>query len=156
MKTGQRIAKSFKEVYFGGNWTAANIKDHLSDVTWKEAINKIYELNTLAILLNHIHYYVRIATKVLEGGPLIGKDAESFAHENINSETDWQTFKDSRYTEAEKFIALLEQVSDDKLDLSFGDEKWGSYYRNLQGIVEHTHYHLGQIVMIKKILRAKS
>ena len=155
MNLGQCIAKNFKEVYFGGNWTVSNIQAQLQDVTWQEATTKVYELNTIAILLNHIHYYVRVATKVLEGGPLVGKDAESFAHESISSDEDWQTFQQVRYAEAEKFSSLLVQVSDDKIDLAFGDEKWGNYYRNLQGIVEHTHYHLGQIVLIKKILRAK-
>ncbi len=155
MNFGQRIAKNFKEVYFGGNWTASNIQKHLKDITWEEATTKVYELNTIAILLNHIHYYVRVATKVLEGGPLVGKDAESFGHEPIGSEEDWKAFQEIRYTEANNFISLLEQVSDDTIDLAFGDEKWGNYYRNLYGIVEHTHYHLGQIILIKKILRAQ-
>ncbi|MGN6163930.1 MAG: hypothetical protein ACTHOF_05245 [Flavisolibacter sp.] len=43
-------------------------------------------------------------------------------------------------------------MADSKLDEIFVDEKYGTYYRNLQGIIEHTHYHLGQIVLIKKLL----
>jgi len=54
--------------------------------------------------------------------------------------------------EAESFAALIEQLPDSKLRAQFTDEKYGTYYRNLQGIIEHTHYHLGQIVIIKKIL----
>jgi hypothetical protein len=29
-------------------------------------------------------------------------------------------------------------------------EKYGNYYRNIHGIIEHIHYHLGQIVLIEK------
>ncbi|HAI83731.1 MAG TPA: DUF1572 domain-containing protein, partial [Chitinophagaceae bacterium] len=29
----------------------------------------------------------------------------------------------------------------------------GTYYRNILGLIEHTHYHLGQIALIKKIIR---
>jgi len=32
------------------------------------------------------------------------------------------------------------------------EEKYGNYYRNFHGIIEHCHYHLGQIVLIKKML----
>ena len=49
----------------------------------------------------------------------------------------------------------MEKLSDDKLFDNFADPKYGSYYRNLQGIVEHTHYHLGQIVLLKKIITEK-
>ncbi len=48
---------------------------------------------------------------------------------------------------------LIAQLPEGKLWEDFADKKYGSYYRNLQGIIEHTHYHLGQIVLIKKMLR---
>jgi hypothetical protein len=36
------------------------------------------------------------------------------------------------------------------------DPQYGSYYRDPQGIIEHLHYDLGQIVLIKKILLQES
>jgi len=30
----EQIAKHFRDVYFGGNWTAVNLKDTLADVSW--------------------------------------------------------------------------------------------------------------------------
>jgi hypothetical protein len=30
------------------------------------------------------------------------------------------------------------------------EEKYGSVLRNIMGVIEHTHYHLGQIVLLKK------
>jgi len=47
---------------------------------------------------------------------------------------------------------LIEQLPEAKLGEIFSEEKYGTYYRNIHGIIEHTHYHLGQIVLIKKIL----
>jgi hypothetical protein len=46
----------------------------------------------------------------------------------------------------------VEQLPSIQLWETFTDEKYGTYYSNLQGIIEHIHYHLGQIVVIKKIL----
>lgn len=47
----------------------------------------------------------------------------------------------------------LETLDEAKLFEDFADPKYGNYYRNLHGIIEHTHYHLGQIVLIKKLLK---
>jgi hypothetical protein len=56
------------------------------------------------------------------------------------------------WADAENFEILIEQLPESKLGETFFDEKYGTYYRNLHGIIEHTHYHLGQIVLIKKII----
>ncbi len=153
MSTVQSLAKNYRAVYFGKNWTASNIKEQLEDVTWQEATKAVYGLNTIAVLLNHLHYYTRVATKVLEGGPLVGSDKLSFDHEPITSHTDWVQFKTIRYEEAEKFAGLLEKLEEDTLWKNFGNKDYGHYYRNLQGTIEHAHYHLGQIVYLKKIIR---
>lgn len=58
------------------------------------------------------------------------------------------------FADAENFAGLVEQLPESALWESMSDEKYGNYYRNLHGIIEHTHYHLGQIVLIKKILLA--
>ena len=43
-------------------------------------------------------------------------------------------------------------MSEEKLDEAFVDEKYGTYHRNIDGMIEHCYYHLGQIVLIKKML----
>ena len=60
------------------------------------------------------------------------------------------------WEQAEQFAKLVEQLPDSQLFDDFSDKKYGSYFRNLQGIIEHTHYHLGQIVLIKKIILQES
>ncbi|MFC4634412.1 DUF1572 domain-containing protein [Dokdonia ponticola] len=155
MTTIQHIAKHLRDVYFSGNWTSANLKEQLADVTWQEATTKVYECNTIATLAYHIHYYVATVTKVLEGGPLDGKDSDSFDHPPIHSQEDWETFLEKTYAAADHFASLIAQLPDEILWKQFANEKYGNYYRNLQGIIEHTHYHLGQIAILKKIVRAQ-
>lgn len=152
MNTTQQIAKHLRDVHFGGNWTCVNLKKSLEGVTWQQAIKKIHSFNTIAILVNHIHYYIAAVQKVLEGEPLNAKDELSFSHPPIESEEDWQALLDKMWLDAEHFATLIEQLPEQKLWETFTDEKYGTYYRNLLGIVEHTHYHLGQIVIIKKLL----
>ncbi|HEX2616896.1 MAG TPA: DinB family protein, partial [Flavobacteriales bacterium] len=148
----QHIAKHFRDVHFGGNWTTVNVKDALAGVTWQQSITKVHDLNTIATLLFHVNYFVAAALQVLKGGPLDAHDKYSFDHPPISSQADWQRMVDKALDEAEQFAALVEQLPEEKLWADFTDPKYGTYYRNIHGIIEHTHYHLGQIVVIKKML----
>jgi hypothetical protein len=148
----KQIAQHFRELHYGGNWTCVNLKDTLADVTWQQATTQVYNLNTIATLTYHTHYFVHAVLQVLRGGPLDAHDKLSFSHPPINSKVDWDAFLATVWADADSFADLVEQLSDTILDTTFSDEKYGTYYRNLQGIIEHTHYHLGQIVVVKKIL----
>lgn len=156
MEVAKQIAKHFREVHFGGNWTWVNLKDTLAGVTWQQATTQVYGLNTIATLVFHCNYYVSAVLKVLQGEPLNAKDELSFAHPPITSQEDWEQFLEKVWADAEQFASLVEKLPDEKLDETFTDEKYGNYYRNLQGIIEHTHYHLGQIAIIKKILQQEN
>jgi len=147
-----QIAKHFRDVHFGGNWTSVNLKETLTDVTWQEATTKVYSLNTIATLVYHMSYYVSAVTKVLQGEPLNAHDKYSFDHPPIRSQQDWEKLLNKIWTDAENFANLIEKLPESKLGETFSDEKYGNYYRNIHGIIEHMHYHLGQIVLIKKIL----
>jgi hypothetical protein len=147
-----QIAKHLREVYFGGNWTTSSLKQHLADVDWQQATTKMHSLNTIATLVHHLNYYVSGVAKVLAGGPLELKDEYSFTHPPISSEEDWQQFLATIWTDAEHFAQLIEQLPDKQLNKVFVDEEYGNYYRNLHGIIEHIHYHLGQVVVIKKLV----
>lgn len=153
MNTAAAIAQHFRHVHFGGNWTSVNLRDTLKDVTWEEALHKREGFNTIAVLTFHINYFVAAVLKVLEGGPLDAHDKFSFTHPPINTEADWQSLLGKVWSDAEHFAALVEQLPDDRLHTDMADTKYGTWYRNLHGIIEHTHYHLGQIVILKKLLR---
>ena len=152
MNLTEQIAKHLREVYFGGNWTSSNLKENLADVTWQQATTKVYSFNTIVALVYHMNYFVSAILKVLRGGPLDAKDKYSFDHPTILSQEDWEKLLDKTWTDAENFASLIEKLPESKLWEDFSDKKYGNYYRNIHGIIEHIHYHLGQIVLIKKIL----
>lgn len=155
MQYTKQIAKHLNEVYNGGNWTWVNLHDTLKDVPWQQATAKVYDMNTIAVLTYHIGYYVAAILNVLRGNPLDSKDEYSFNHPPINSEADWQAMRNGIQDNWLALVAAIEQLPDEKLSEFFTQEKYGLYYRNLHGLIEHTHYHLGQIVIIKKLLKAE-
>ncbi|MCA0237511.1 MAG: DUF1572 domain-containing protein [Bacteroidetes bacterium] len=152
MTISQHLAKNLRDVYFGGNWTASDLKTQLNDVTWQQATTQVFGLNTIATLVFHLNYYVKEVTKVLQGQPLTASDKFAFTYPPIQNREDWERQRDSIWADAEAFAQLIEQLPDEKLLQDFADPKYGTYYRNLAGIIEHIHYHLGQIAVVKKIV----
>ena len=156
MSTTSLLAKRFREVLLDGKWIAnTNFKEQLSDVTWEQATTKIDSLNTIAMLTFHIDYYIAGLVNVFEGGDLEIKDKFSFDLPPIESQEQWEALLNKLWNDSEKFAILLEQMPDSKLDEVFVDEKYGTYLRNIDGMIEHAYYHLGQITLIKKLILLK-
>jgi hypothetical protein len=147
------IAKHLREVHVGVNWSWSNVRDQLEDITLEEATTQVYDLNTIATLAFHIHYYIAGVTEVLHNRPLVIKDKFAFDHPPFENEEEWKSFVNRTLNAAENFAQLIEKLDDEILPTVFVEEKYGNYFRNLVGIIEHCHYHLGQIAIIKKILR---
>lgn len=147
------IANRFREVILNGTWIAnTNFKAQLTDLNWELATTKIGDLNTIAALTSHIHYYISGLLNVFSGGSLDIKDKYSYDFPPIKSQNEWDQILTQFWTDGEKFVYLVEQLPENKLNEIFVDEKYGTYQRNIECLIEHSYYHLGQIVLLKKIL----
>lgn len=155
MENSNQLANRFREVILSGKWIAnTNFKDQLSDVTWEEATTKIGSLNTIAALAYHINYYIGGILQVFAGGPLDIRDKYSFDLPEIKSKEAWEDQLRTMWDNAEKFAGFVETMPDGKLEAVFVDEKYGNYRRNIEGVIEHSYYHLGQVSLLKKMIRA--
>ncbi|MES2748450.1 MAG: DUF1572 domain-containing protein [Bacteroidota bacterium] len=153
MNASKQIANRFREVILNGTWIAnTNYKDQLDNLDWTIATTKLESLNTIAVLAQHIHYYINGINTVLKGGTLDIKDKYSFDFSPITSKEEWEHFLSKFWNDSEEFASLIEQMPDEKLLDVFTDEKYGTYDRNIDAMIEHSYYHLGQIVLIKKLL----
>jgi hypothetical protein len=155
MNTTKLLAKHFKEVYFGGNWTCSNLKELLQDLSIEEVNYQIKDTNSILCLSYHIHYFVQVQTKFLQGLEFTASDKLSFIHLEIKDENNWEAYKNSLWKEAFIFISLLEKLDDSILNDDFIAPQYGNYFRNINGQIEHTHYHLGQIALLKKLIRSQ-
>lgn len=152
------LANRIREVLLNGQWIAnTNFKDQILSINWEQAIRKVDNLNTIALLTFHINYYLKGMLNVFKGGNLEIRDKYSFDLPEIKSETDWNTLVNDFLNNSEMFANHIEQMDNDMLDQPFVDEKYGSYLRNIEGVIEHSYYHLGQVSLIRKmILQSKS
>jgi uncharacterized damage-inducible protein DinB len=147
------IACHIKEVYEGNNWTDINIADTINDLNWQQAQQQINASpNTIASLLHHLFYWNGIIIQRLNGFDPSIPEVNGYDVTELKSQTDWNELKDKTH---ESFIKLAEAVKDfpeENLEKTYAKDK-PSYYKNFQGIVEHAHYHLGQIVILKKLIK---
>jgi uncharacterized damage-inducible protein DinB len=148
------LANRFREVALNGTFIAnTNFKHQISDVTCEEANTKVHSLNTIAALTFHIGYYLGGVNQAFQGGPLDIRDQYSFDFIPPATDEEWNAMRQKFLESAELFAHLVEKMPDSLLSEPFVNEKYGSYHRNIDAMIEHCYYHLGQITLLKKIIR---
>lgn len=150
------LANRLREVLLDGKWIAnTNLKEQITSISWEQAMERVENLNTIALLTFHINYYLKGVLNVFQGGSLEIKDKFSFDMPEILSETDWLHLVDEFVSNAEKFINHVENMDENLLAQPFVKEEYGSYLRNIEAQIEHSYYHLGQVTLIKKLITQK-
>ncbi|MBR9914656.1 MAG: DinB family protein [Algicola sp.] len=154
MQLSKSLASHFRGVFFGGNWTSSNLKTQLENISWEEANLQVKNTNSILALTYHIGYYISGVLKVFEGQPLVIRDKFSYDHPKISSAQEWESMCQTILDNAEALATHIEVLPEARIHSTFVDDKYGSYYDNITGIIEHTHYHLGQIAILKKWLKS--
>lgn len=146
------LANRIREVFLNGTWIAnTNYKATLETTDWGIAVQKQDAANSIAALTFHVNYYLAGLLNIFRGGNLEISDALSFDMPPISGQADWATLVAALLDNAEAFAQTIESMEDAALDLPFVDARYGSILRNIEGVIEHSYYHLGQIVLLKKI-----
>jgi hypothetical protein len=98
-----------------------NYNDQLEGVDWKTATTKFQSLNTLALLAQHVHCYIKGIMGVFEMGKLEIRDQYSFDFPPIGSQQDWQVFLDKFWGDTKQLAGYIEKMPDDKWNQDFVD-----------------------------------
>ena len=153
MNSSVELSNRFNEVFLNGNWVVStNIYDQLSRIPWEYVVKNTGCFNSTEFIAYHIHYYIRGVLEVLEGGRLTISDKYSSDFYLNQSATEWISFLETYKLDCEKFVQILKNMSNDDFEKDFFENKYGSYSKNINALIEHGYYHLGQIILIKKQL----
>ncbi len=152
MKRNLLLASRLREVFLDGKWIAnTNYKEQLQGLSWQQAIQKMENFNSIAALTFHINYYLDGLLKAFDSGKLEINDKFSFDVAPIESQENWEMLVSELLSHANKFVEWVEKMEERKLDEPFLDKKYGSLLRNIEGVIEHSYYHLGQISLLRKM-----
>ncbi|HWB24239.1 MAG TPA: DinB family protein [Chitinophagaceae bacterium] len=145
------VAQHVEEVVHG-NWTDIYLDDTIADVTYEEAVMLPPGItNSIAMLVNHLKFYNNVVAGRLAGeNPAI--DSANGFNVAVQSEEEWQKLKQDALDSFKMLAGTVRELPDEKL-LTLSPGQHSTFYKTLHGIAEHAHYHLGQIVLLKKIMR---
>lgn len=154
MDINQQIANHLKEAFEGNNWSDVNVKDSLTGITLGEAttVTKASP-NTIADLLYHITFYNKAICERLRGNEPVINEANGFDTPRLTSEEDWIQLKNNAFNTVQQLVDRIRNFPDNKLSEENPPGK-GTFYKKLHGVIEHNYYHLGQIVILKNLVRS--
>lgn len=157
MTKSKELSSRLQEVLLNGKWIAnTNIQEQLNKIDWKQAITKVGDHNSISELTFHVNYYVGGILNVLRGGDLEIRDRYSFDMTSISSESDWQSLISSFVENSNSIVALVANTLESQWDKPFVKEEYGTYARNIEGLIEHSYYHFGQISLLMKLINKPS
>lgn len=153
MNTSNTLAQRLEEVLLSGKWIAhTNVQEQLMQTDFSEATQQCGRSNTIGQLAFHLLYYLEGLQRVIDGGPLDIKDRESFNMPAMLSSSDWDALRKRFLQAASQFVQSVEKMDDERLYSDFVEARYGTWQRNLEGVIEHSYYHLGQMVMLRKLI----
>lgn len=147
------LAERIREVFLNGTWIAnTNYQDQLVNTNWEHAIYKFENLNSIAALTFHVNYYLEGLIQAFEKGKLEIRDSFSFDMPEIKNLEDWEMLREQLFINAKYFANLIENFDEAHLEMPFFEKKYGTNERNIEAILEHSYYHLGQISIFRKLM----
>jgi uncharacterized damage-inducible protein DinB len=145
-----RIASLLKDTASGNNWTGINIEQALSGIPAVTAVKRINanHLN-IAESVAHLACWNKVMAKRLDSENYQPTKEEDFPVIDHLEEHQWTELKNRLRASFEALVQKLESKEETGLHNPMF-EGATSAYRNLHGQVSHLHYHMGQIMLLKK------
>jgi len=79
-------------------------------------------------------------------------ESNGYEMPQLKTEAEWEHLKEDNIMSAHELADAIADFNENDLEKPVLPG-YSSAYKNLQGSVEHAHYHLGQIVILKKLLK---
>ena len=150
----ERFHKLFVDHYDGHPWIEVNLAATLEGITAADAAQKIGRLNSIWQIVNHLVSWRETLLKRINGESAPAPENNFIEDITDASSVAWKKTMERLQVSQGKLIAYLSGTEATGLDENPRQEQY-SRYELIESILQHDVYHLGQIVLIKKLLRDK-
>jgi len=152
MLESKRISNLYQSIYNGQPWLDVTLVETLEDISAEQAYRKINpNLNTIWEIVNHLIQWRRNILKRVQGETIITPDHNYFVPVIDPSEVAWAQSLQNLAKTQEQWNAFLADFDDAHFEKIYTNNNH-TYYEHIHGIIQHDVYHLGQIVLLKKLL----
>lgn len=148
----KRIAEQLRLVLSGDTWTGICAKEILAGITAEQAaLRPLANAHTIWELVLHIETYLAAARDPLAGKPMphIYKTPADWRVPEDTSAAAWKEAVAQVQRSGKALAEAIERFDPARLGDTVPNRQYSFYYL-LHGVVQHTFYHLGQIMMVKK------
>ncbi len=150
MKETKRITKLLEDIYEGSPWIDVNLTDTLKNISAEQAAKKVsQQWNTIWEIVNHLINWRLNVLQRIQDKVLASPGDNYFAPVKDVSEEAWQNTLKRLEDSQQQWMLALKKFKKKDLEKTYSGNGM-SYYEQIQGIVQHDAYHLGQIVLLAK------
>lgn len=152
MKESIRISQLFRDLFDGDPWLGVNIISTLEGISAEKAAVKIApERNSIWEIVNHMTSWRLNVLRRFEGKVIPSPEHNYILPVENTTEGAWKEAIEQLKESQGKWLEFLE-TADEEVLASVYPGNQGTYYYHVQGILQHDAYHLGQIVLLAKLV----
>ncbi|SNR44597.1 DinB family protein [Hymenobacter mucosus] len=155
----ERILDQLQRAFDGEAWAGPSLQATLAGITAAQAA--AYPLagaHSIWEIVLHLETWLHIVCRRLETATLLGPtDAENWpAPPALPNEEAWRATQDYLRQAHDQLRAVIGNLQDTDLTRrgtspgNIPDSTSNSWYVMLQGVIQHTYYHTGQIALLRK------
>lgn len=153
MEERENIISLFVKLYNGSPWIDVNILDTLKVISAQQAATKVLpNCNSIWQIVDHMVSWRENVLQRVQG-KVLKTPANNYV-ETISdtSEKAWSETLERMQRSQDHWLAFLKRFDtvDYKIKYPTNDM---TYYEHIHGIIQHDAYHLGQIVLLAKMVR---
>jgi uncharacterized damage-inducible protein DinB len=146
-----RILNHYDSVLNGAPWRGDAIWQVLAGISAETAAARpLQGSHTIWEIVMHMTFWEGVATQRLVGQPAGLVEALNFPAMPAASEENWTQTLDQFHASNQNLRAALAKLDAARLDELTAAAK-RTYYGEAHGVIEHTVYHAGQIVLLLKM-----
>lgn len=149
-----RIADQLRRAFHGEAWHGPSVREVLSGITAEQAkAHPVLHAHSIWELVLHIEAWVRAPLASMNGTPMpepavLGTEIDWPSVKAANA-AEWESAKGHLFSRADALVHAMEQFGNERLSKNVPGRDYQFAFM-LDGVVQHTLYHAGQIAVLKK------
>ncbi|MEK8181138.1 DinB family protein [Flavobacterium buctense] len=152
MKETRRIISLYQKGYNGSPWIDITLTAVLENITAEQAAKKaLPNGNTIWEILNHLIAWRSNVLQRVQGKVLVTPKNNYFEPIKDTSDTAWNDTLEKLEETQTAWLKFLSDLKERDLENIYPNNEM-TYYEHIQGILQHDCYHLGQIVILTKMV----
>ena len=150
MSEVKRLLSQLRRAYEGEAWHGPALKHILADVTAAQAARRpIESAHTIWELVLHISAWESAVLSRIEGHYVAEPDEGDWPAVTDASDAAWQAALAKLDATHHKLREAVSRLDEGRLHERMAEGKESAYFA-INGVIQHTLYHAGQIVLLKK------